>query len=220
MFEKVCAIVGMGPGVSLAIGTRFGREGFSIAMLARRAGALAAHQAALAVAGIAAKAFVADAADATALTGALDRVAAEMGPIDVLVYNAAAARHKPLAELSAEELIADFRVNVAGALAAAQKVIPAMRARNAGTVLFTGGGFALAPMPALAALGVGKAGIRSLAQSLHAEHKDAGVHVGTVTICGMVKPGTPFDPDRIAEAFWTMHAQKPGAFEAEIQFRG
>jgi short-subunit dehydrogenase len=217
---KVCVIVGMGPGLSLGVAKRFGREGFAIAMLARRAQVLAQQKAALSAASITAEGFAADAGDAVSLAAALDRVAAEMGPIDVLVYNAAAVRYKPLSELTVDELIADFRVNVAGALAAAQKVIPSMRARGAGTVLFTGGGFALAPVPAMAALGIGKAGIRNLAMSLHAEHKDAGVHVGTVTICGLVKPGTVFDPDRIADQFWRLHAQEPGRFEAEIQYRG
>jgi hypothetical protein len=34
----------------------------------------------------------------------------------------------------------------------------------------------------------------------------------------MVKPGTTFDPDQIAERFWALHAQAPGAFEREVLF--
>jgi hypothetical protein len=75
-------------------------------------------------------------------------------------------------------------------------------------------------MPAMASLGVGKAGIRNLAFSLFAELKDSGIHAATVTICGLVKPGTAFDPDKIAESYWALHAQPPGAFEREIQIRG
>ncbi len=213
-------IVGMGPGVSAAVARRFGREGFHVAALARREDALAGQVQALQAAGVQARGYAANAADPDALCAVLDQVAADQGPPDVLVYNAAGVRYKPLAELTPQELAADLQTSIVGAWAAAQAVLPGMKARGRGTLLFTGGGFAFEPMPALAVVGVGKAGIRNLAFSLFADLKDTPVHAGTVTICGMVKPGTPFDPDRIAEAYWTLHTQPAGSFEREIQFRG
>jgi hypothetical protein len=45
------------------------------------------------------------------------------------------------------------------------------------------------------------------------------VHVATVTIAGFVQPGTHFDPDRIAEAYWTLHTQEPGQWEREIVYQ-
>jgi short-subunit dehydrogenase len=210
----------MGPGVSAAVARRFGREGFSIAALARRVDALKLQVDALTAAGFKAQGYAADAADSAKLSAALSRVVAEHGPIDVLVYNAAGVHYKPLADLTGDEMAADLRVSVAGALTAAQAVLPAMRARGAGTLLFTGGGFAFEPMPQLASVGAGKAGIRNLAFALFADLKDTGVHAATVTICGIIKPGTPFDPERIAEQYWKLHAQPKGAFEREIMFKG
>ena len=67
---------------------------------------------------------------------------------------------------------------------------------------------------------MGKAGIRNLAFSLFAELKDAGIHAATVTIGGLVKPGTAFDPDQIAEAYWTLHVQPKGSFERELVLQG
>jgi short-subunit dehydrogenase len=125
-----------------------------------------------------------------------------------------------LTGVGAERFAADLDVSVVGAFTAAQHVLPAMRARSAGTVLLTGGGFAFEPIPEMASLDVGKAAIRNLAFSLHADLKDSGVHAATVTICGTVAPGTPFDPDRIADAYWQLHVQPTGAFERELQFRG
>jgi NADP-dependent 3-hydroxy acid dehydrogenase YdfG len=209
----------MGPGVSAAVARRFGKEGFEIAALARRADALQAQVDTLAAAGITARPYAADAADPAGLAAALARVAAERGPPDVLVYNAAGIRRKPLAELTAQELMADLQVSIGGALAATQAVLPGMNARGSGTLLFTGGGFAFEPMPAMAGVGVGKAGLRNLAFSLHAELKDSGIHAATVTICGLVKPGTAFDPDRIAESYWQLHTQPPAAFEREAMVR-
>ena len=218
--KQVLAIVGMGPGVSAAVARRFGREGFTIAALARRPDALKQQTDALAAAGVDARGYVADAADAGAVTAALGRVGDELGAPGVLVYNAAGVRHKPLAGLAPGELMADLQISVGGALASVQAVLPAMKAGGGGTLLFTGGGFAFEPMPALASLGMGKAALRNLAFSLYAELKDSGVHAATVTICGLVKPGTPFDPDRIAECYWQLHTQPAGAYERAIQFRG
>jgi len=117
-------------------------------------------------------------------------------------------------------LNADLRISIGGALAAVQAVLPAMKERGHGTLLFTGGGFAFEPMAAMASLGIGKAGLRNLAFSLFADLNEAGIHAGTVTICGLVKPGTAFDPDKIAESYWSMHAQPKGGFERELMFKG
>lgn len=217
---SLLVIVGMGPGVSAAVARRFAREGFAVAAVARRADALAREVDALKAAGIAATGYAADASDPASLAGAMARIVDAGGTPDVLVYNAAGVRYTPLNQLTAEQLDADLRISVGGALAATQAVLPAMRARDRGTLLYTGGGFAFEPMPAMASLGAGKAALRNLAFSLHTELKDTGVHAATVTICGMVKPGTAFDPDRIAEAYWTLHGQQRGAFERELQFRG
>ena len=56
-------------------------------------------------------------------------------------------------------------VNIGGALVAAQAVAPKMSERGLGTILLTGGGFALQPLPDYLSLSIGKAGIRALAMS-------------------------------------------------------
>ena len=163
----------------------------------------------------------ADAADTTALT----RAVTASGPVSVLIYNAYRATMGDAGPASIDpgELIADFRVNVAGALAAAQAVLPAMRAARAGTILLTGGGLALDPtgwLPA-ASLAIGKAGLRSLALTLHKELSPAGIHAGTVTIAGQIEAGTAFDPARIAEAFWDLHSDSDaGSFRGELVYDG
>jgi NAD(P)-dependent dehydrogenase (short-subunit alcohol dehydrogenase family) len=83
-----------------------------------------------------------------------------------------------------------------------------MQAAGRGSLLFTGGGLALAPKPGLAAAALGKAALRSLALSLGEELAPLGIHAATVTIRGYVQPGTPLAPDLIAQVFWEMHLQK------------
>jgi len=95
-----------------------------------------------------------------------------------------------------------------------------MIARGGGTLLFTGGGLALHPSPQAPSLSIGKAGLRALALMLAQELAPAGIRVGTVTIAGMVAPGTAFAPQRVAEAFMALHRGAPDPSTAEIVFRG
>jgi short-subunit dehydrogenase len=174
---KVFVAVGVGPGVGLAIARRFASSGFDVALVARRADALEALATDVGGGGVKAQPFTADAADTASVKRALATIAAQMGPPEVLVYNAAVATPGVPSSFDPEQMVRDFRVNVVGALAAAQAVIPAMRAAKRGTILFTGGGFAIEPIPMMASLGIGKAGIRNLALSLAKELEPDGIHV-------------------------------------------
>ena len=195
--QPLAAVVGIGPGLGAALARRFAAGSYGVLGLARDPGRLAPEP------GVTLQR--ADAADAAALAGAITEGARTAnGAIEVLLYNAyrATMAADGPSSLDPGALVEDFRVNVAGALAAAQAVLPGMLAAGRGTILFTGGGLALDPTGWLAAtsLAVGKAGLRSLALSLHAELAPCGVHVGTVTVAGQIQPGTGFDPDRIADA--------------------
>ncbi|MDQ6861378.1 MAG: SDR family NAD(P)-dependent oxidoreductase, partial [Verrucomicrobiota bacterium] len=118
------------------------------------------------------------------------------------------------------DLMSDLRTNVGGALASVQQVLPAMRAAKRGTIIFTGGGFALEPHPQFASVGIGKAALRNLALVLAKELAPEGIHVATVTIEGMVKRGTAFDPEQIAQEFVRLFRQPADSFEAETNFKG
>src|SRR3546814_14836362 len=78
-----------------------------------------------------------------------------------------------------DRLVDEFRVNVGGALVAAQDVAPAMIKAKKGTILFTGGGFAYEPAMKYASLSLGKAALRSLAYTLAPELGTHGVPVAT-----------------------------------------
>lgn len=212
---KTCILVGYGPGLGAALARAFGREGFALALLARSPATLAGGERELAGRGVRAKGFVVDAADEHALQLALRHAEQELGPAGVLLYNAFASQPGAPSHLHRDALLADFRVNVAGALTAAQHVLPGMRARGQGSLLFTGGGLALHPAAPLASLSLGKAALRSLALSLADELAPDGIHAATVTIRGAIKPGTSFDPDRVASTFLELHHQPAGDWQTE-----
>lgn len=213
---KVIAIVGMGEGNGMAIARRFGREGFAIAMIARNKTKLQTYQATLKEDGLDSHYFIADAGDKTALKAAFTVIQDQLDTPEVMIYNAAAPRMQNVLETSFEDLVSDFQTNVAGALVATQAVLPRMQQAAAkGTIIFTGGGFALYPSPDFASLSIGKAGIRSLANTLAAALKDQGIRVGTITICGTVDPAdAKYSPDAIAEQYWQFFANPQS--DAEI----
>lgn len=207
MSDKVCAIVGAGPGISMAVAQRFGREGYKIALIARRSDKLNDYIRALSEQDITAESFEADAGVIESLNSVFEQIKSKLGIVDVLIYNAAVTRQGNASTLELNTLMDDFKVNVGGALISSQQVIPDMRVMGQGTILFTGGGLALNPYPDRAALAIGKAALRNLAYSLGAELESEGIFVGTVTIAGFVQPGTHFDPDLIAEKYWLLHTE-------------
>lgn len=214
--QGVCVVVGTGPGIGQAVAKRFAREGYALGLIARRKESLDGFVEGLTTMGATARGYTADAEQPMALTDALASVERELGPIDVLIYNAAVLKPGGPLEVGIEQLVREFRVNVGGALVCAQHVAATMRARHKGSILFTGGGLALAPWAQMSSLSIGKAGIRSLAATLHQDLKADGVRVATVTVDGIVKAGAgALDPAAIADTFWTLHQQPVDSGEAE-----
>ncbi|GAB3967482.1 SDR family NAD(P)-dependent oxidoreductase [Actinoallomurus acanthiterrae] len=207
-------VVGAGPGIGRAVAGRFAREGLPVALIARTAVTLEA----VAASGVRAVSLTADATDETALRAALDKAAAELGPPDVVVYNAAIIRADRPGELSVRGHLDAWAVNVVGALTAATHVAPGMAARGGGSFLVTGG--MPEPKREYVSLSLGKAGVRTLVELLHQEYGPAGVHVASVTVAGPVAPGTAFDPDDIAEHYWRLHTQHREEWDREILHDG
>lgn len=206
-------LLGAGPGLGQALARRFGREGFRLALIVPPGASAAAWvgelQATLPV-----LAVEVDLAEPGALAPALAHIEAWGGLPEVLIAHASRGARGPLAEQGEAELMRDQRVNVAAPLEALRWARPALR-----TLFFSGGGLALAPKPGEGAPALGKAAQRSLALSLAQELAPEGIHVGLVTIAGWIQPGTPFSPEAIAETYWELHREAPGAWRSEVLLR-
>lgn len=219
MTNKVCTVIGVGPGLGLSIARRFAREGYAISLLARRAQALDEYVTELRREGIMTAGFAADVADDEALKAALAQSKKQLGATEVLVYNAAVLQQGLPTLLNSAKLVSDFKVNVAAALVATHDVLTDMRDAGQGTIVFTGGGLALHPAATYTSLSLGKAAIRSLAYSLGEELEPQGIHVATVTIQGFIQPGNDrYDPDLVAENYWQLHVQPRDQWTREIPY--
>ncbi|MCA9871322.1 MAG: SDR family NAD(P)-dependent oxidoreductase [Anaerolineae bacterium] len=219
MDQRLCVIVGAAPSLGVAIARRFGREQFRVALISRRSALLPSYLETMHEEGIDAVGYIAHPGNFAELRAVFDQVGEQLGPVEVLVYNAAIARVDQPSELVPEVMMDDLAVNVAGALVSAQAVLPEMRQRRSGTIIFTGAELASKPNLHYASLGVGKAGLRNLAIAMGDELEVEGVHVAMVTVNDFVRPGGRLEPDAVAESYWDLYTQDPLNRQREIVVR-
>lgn len=180
MSEKVAAILGVGPGLGAAIARRFAREGFAVALMARREESLDGVKKEIEAGGGKALPVPADATDPSSVEAAFEKVKSGLGGPEVFVYNAGAFQMGGILDLSPEKFDECFRANCAGAFYASRQVLPAMVEEGRGTILLTGATASLRGSARFSALAVGKFGLRALAQSMARELGPQGVHVAHI----------------------------------------
>jgi NADP-dependent 3-hydroxy acid dehydrogenase YdfG len=203
-------IVGAGPNLGLAVGRRFGREGFAVGLISRTESRLVELAAQLQLDGITTAAAAAGIRDSDALANAIDQVAAELGPVDVLEYSPLPAPEfmKPVLETTVDDVRGPLEFSVLGAVAASQAVIGPMREAGRGTILFTTGGAAISPNAARAGVGISFAGEVAYARMLHDALREDGIHVAHTAIAGRIAPGADNEPEDVAEVLWTHHVDR------------
>ncbi|MET8272084.1 MULTISPECIES: SDR family oxidoreductase [unclassified Streptomyces] len=209
-------IVGVGPGLGLAIARTFANAGHPVAMLARDKARLDTYAAGLATTGQDVRGYVADAADPDNLRAALHSAITELGAPDVLVYNVGVLRKDSPIGGDDQDWANVTAINVLGARVAANAVLPELR-DGRGSLLFTGGGYALSPSKEHASLSVGKAALRAYVQVLHDQLAGTGVHATSVTITRDIGGGEArFDPAVLAQAYLELHNQPEAEWQHEL----
>ncbi|RMF74530.1 MAG: SDR family NAD(P)-dependent oxidoreductase [Alphaproteobacteria bacterium] len=227
MADPVCAVIGVGPGIGLALVRRFATAGYRVAMVSRSAERLAAHEADIPQA----RGFAADAADPDSLRHALEKVAEELGPVSVLCYNAGSGSWALPEDTTVAEMEAAWRTNALGLLVAAQTVAPSMLEAGRGAIMVTGATASLRGRPRTTAFAAAKAAQRSLAESLARHWGPRGIHVALFVIDGVVDlprtrdmlPDKPDDfflkPADIAETIFFVAHQPASAWSFQIDLR-
>jgi NAD(P)-dependent dehydrogenase (short-subunit alcohol dehydrogenase family) len=121
-----------------------------------------------------------DVTDDAAIGPAVDRIEAEIGPIDVLVNNAGYGHEGLIEESSMADLRRQFDVNVFGAVAVIKAVLPHMRRRRAGRILNITSMGGIATFPGVGFYHGSKFALEGLSETLGKEVKDLGVFVTAV----------------------------------------
>lgn len=186
--KKTLAIFGAGSGLGASLATRFGREGYRVALVARRAGPLDERVAALKAAGVEADGFPADLTRLDAIPVLVRTIEERLGGIDVAIYMPVtpdvgfipalqldAAGMRPLAELF---MFAPIEL--------AHALLPGLTARG-GAFVYGNGMSSVVTMPGLSGVGPAMAAARNFVFTLHAEAKEQGVYAGAVTIGALIE---------------------------------
>lgn len=173
------------------------------------------------------------------------RIKFELGPVNVLVYNAGARRvnGRSILDTTSEEFENFTKINLFGAFWSAKAVLPDMLAAEKGTIIFTGATGSLRGMPGLSSFSPGKFGLRSLCQVITREYQSRGIHAAHLIIDGPVdgkliggvtrrkweregdtekiKQVDAFimQPADLAGIYWYLHTQPRSAWTQELDVR-
>ncbi|MFL6072007.1 MAG: SDR family NAD(P)-dependent oxidoreductase [Mycobacteriales bacterium] len=204
------AIVGAGPNLGMAVARAFGKREYAVGLISRRQEALDELADQLKSEGITAAGAAADVREHGATVVALADLEERLGPIDVLVYSPLPALNwiMPVLDTPPGDLRSSLELSVVGAAGAVRAVLPGMRERRRGTLLFTTGGAAVDPHPDRAASAIAYAGEVTYARLLHEALAGDGIHVGHVAIVGALGPGQTHEPTDIAELLWRQHVER------------
>ena len=208
--KKTIVVLGAGNGCGNRVAEKFGNNDFRVILMARNAEHLAEYEKEFNEKGIEVFTKVADAAQTETVTKAFDEVKAEFGVPDVLFYNVGiTSADADLKEpKDADLLMKRYQVDVAGAYHAILQVLGEKFSQKKGTILVTGGGFALYPMDEFLPLSMDKAALRAMCIALHNKLKEQDIYVGTLTVTDSIVPGGKCDPALLAEDFWKMYVER------------
>lgn len=225
--KKVCVVVGVGPGNGAALGRRFAREGYAVALLARTGETSEPLAASLADA----RAYRCDVTDADSVVRTFDAIHREMGPVHTLVYNAGSGTWGTVEDIDPEALDSAFRANALGLLLAAKRVIPAMKAAGGGNIVVIGATSSRRGVARTAAFAPAKAAQKSLTESMARHLWPQGIHVCLIIVDGVVdlprtrammkdKPDDFFiAPDDLADTAFHLTEQPRSAWSFEVEAR-
>ena len=186
--QPVCLVIGAGAGIGSHVGSRFARAGYH-AVLCRRTDEEGLNRAVAAIEaeGGAASGFLLNAVAPDTIEERTAAVEADIGPIEVAVYNLGAQiGDRSLAETSHKVFELGWRLATFGLFRMASAVCPLMAGRGRGTLLVTSSTAAMRGNKGQHSHAAAMGGRRMLCQSLNAEFGPRGIHVAHIIIDGMV----------------------------------
>src|SRR5262245_39587374 len=166
---KVIVVTGASSGIGAASARAFAAEGGSVVLVARSADSLQRIAAEIEAAGGKARPMPANVGDSRAAATLLDRVAAELGGIDVLVNNAGVNYRGAVEERKAEELAEIIAVNLTAPILMSRAVLPYLKKRSGGAIVNVASLAGIVPLPHESTYAASKWGLRGFSFSLAEE---------------------------------------------------
>ena len=242
--KPVCLVIGAGAGIGGTVGKRFAREGYHAVLCRRtdRAG-LDALVAEVQGEGGEASGFLMNAVAEGTIEQRVAQVEAEIGPIEVAIYNLGAQiGNRALAETSLKAFEMGWRLGTLGLFRLAQSVCPRMVERGCGTIIVTSATAAVRGNAGQHSHAAAMGGRRLLCQTLNAELSPKNIHVAHVVVDGSVDAPDTLGkmlgaerfqalretkgaadglmlPERIADTYWHIASQHRSVWTHELDLR-
>lgn len=236
--DKACLVIGAGDDTGGAIARAFAREGYTVCITRRprHADALEALAQSIRDEGGQARAFPSDARDEDEMVGLIDTIEAEVGPLEVAVFNIGANVYFPILETTTRVYRKVWEMGAYSGFLMGREAARVMVPRQKGTILFTGASASTRGMHGFSAFSGAKHALRALSQSMARELGPKNIHVAHVVVDGAIDSNfiretyaehidqmraedAILSPDEIAKNYVWLHNQHRSAWTHELDLR-
>lgn len=233
--KKAVLIIGAGDATGSAIARRFAREGYIACVTRRSEDKLAPLLEQIRSEGGEAYGFGSDARKEEEMVALVQKIEAEIAPIEVAIFNIGANVRYGITETTARVYFKVWEMACFGGFLMGREAARVMLPRGRGTIIFTGATASLRGRDGFAAFAGAKHALRALAQSMARELWPKGIHVAHPVVDGAIDTefirsnfperyatkdqGGIVNPDHIADLYWQLHMQPRDAWTHETEIR-
>ena len=238
MTKPICLIIGAGDYIGAAIAKRFAKGGYHIAMGRRRGEMFAPLITEIEAEGGFATGYTWDARKEETAEEMFAKVEADLGPIDICIFNVGGNVYFPIADTTERVFRKVWEMCAYAAFLSGREAAKYMVPREKGSIFFTGATASMKGNAGFAAFASGKFTLRGLAQAMARELGPKNIHVAHLIIdagvdtefvrdrkrqAGIDPNDLPEDtlmnPNSIAEAYWYLHHQPRDGWTHELDIR-
>jgi NAD(P)-dependent dehydrogenase (short-subunit alcohol dehydrogenase family) len=234
----VALLVGAGDAIGAAVAQRFAAGGYSVCLARRDADKSRSLVAEITASGGSAHAIGTDVRNEEAVQALFAQVEAELGPVEVCLFNAGANVKSPLIETSSKLFFKAWELACYAGFLTGREAARYMLPRGRGTILFTGATASVRGGSGFAAFAAAKFGLRAVAQSMARELAPKNIHVAHLIIDGAIdseairrrlsaatgvmpelSPDSLIQTSSVAEAYWALYNQSRDGWTHELDLR-
>ena len=236
--NEVVLLVGAGDAIGAAVARRFARGGYKVCVARREAAKSQGLLDEAKASGLDIRAFSVDARNEAEVQGLFARVEAEVGPVEVCLFNAGSNVNKPLLETTEKLFFKAWELACYAGFLVGREAARHMVPRARGSILFTGATASIRGGNGFAAFAAAKFGLRAVAQSMARELGPKNIHVVHLLIdAGVdseaihqrmrargieakdIAADSLTKTESIAEAYWFAHHQARDGWTHELDLR-
>jgi hypothetical protein len=236
--NRVALLVGAGDAIGAAVARRFARGGYKVCVARREAAKSQGLLDEAKASGLDIRAFSVDARNEAEVQGLFARVEAEVGPVEVCLFNAGSNVNKPLLETTEKLFFKAWELACYAGFLVGREAARHMVPRARGSILFTGATASIRGGHGFAAFAAAKFGLRAVAQSMARELGPKNIHVVHLLIdAGVdseaihqrmrargieakdIAADSLTKTESIAEAYWFAHRQARDGWTHELDLR-